>query len=37
MENCKLIFERPHKQVFTDGTKVYKVFDENISGIQRVQ
>ncbi len=28
MENCKLIFERPHKQVFTDGTKVYKVFDE---------
>ena len=28
MEKMKLIAERPHKQVFSDGEKVYKVFDQ---------
>ena len=31
MDNCKVIFERPHKKVYSDGVKVYKVFDETFS------
>lgn len=28
MDKLQLIFERPHKQVYTDGVRVYKMFDE---------
>ena len=28
MENLQKIFSRPHKEVYTDGEKVYKMFDE---------
>jgi len=28
MENLQKIFSRPHKEVYTDGEKVYKIFDE---------
>ncbi len=28
MDNLQVIFTRPHKVVYTDGTKVYKTFDE---------
>ncbi len=28
MDNLQVLFTRPHKVVYTDGTKVYKTFDE---------